>query len=81
VSPRTGRAVSRAGAGDWAERLLPLPPCLLGEGAAEDDEIRAALDVTGYFLTARVAHDLGGRPLPEARRRFLDALSRRAARP
>ncbi|TMV54089.1 DNA repair protein RecO, partial [Thioclava sp. BHET1] len=25
VSPRTGRAVSRAGAGEWADRLLPLP--------------------------------------------------------
>lgn len=30
VSPRTGRAVSIAGAGVWASRLLPLPPCLRG---------------------------------------------------
>jgi hypothetical protein len=30
VSPRTGRAVSRKGAGDWADRLLPFPPCLTG---------------------------------------------------
>ena len=30
VSPRSGRAVSRAGAGDWAERLLPLPDVLRG---------------------------------------------------
>ena len=28
VSPRTGRAVSRLGAGDWAPKLLPLPPGL-----------------------------------------------------
>ncbi|MGX7836017.1 DNA repair protein RecO, partial [Campylobacter fetus subsp. venerealis] len=32
VSPRSGRAVSRAGAGDWADRLLPLPACLGGAG-------------------------------------------------
>jgi DNA repair protein RecO (recombination protein O) len=25
VSPKTGRAVTAAGAGDWADRLLPLP--------------------------------------------------------
>ena len=28
VSPKTGRAVSRSGAGDWAPRLLPLPPVM-----------------------------------------------------
>ena len=32
VSPRTGRAVSREGAGEWADKLLPLPPCLRGVG-------------------------------------------------
>ena len=26
VSPRTGRAVSAKGAGEWADRMLPLPP-------------------------------------------------------
>jgi DNA repair protein RecO (recombination protein O) len=29
VSPRTGRAVTRAGAGDWESRLLPLPEFLI----------------------------------------------------
>lgn len=33
VSPRSGRAVARGAAGEWADRLLPLPPCLLGQGA------------------------------------------------
>lgn len=80
VSPRTGRAVSRAGAGEWADRLLPLPACLLGQGEAADSEISEALRVTGYFLSHHLAHDLGNRPLPEARQRFLDALARRAVR-
>lgn len=79
VSPRTGRAVSRAGAGEWADRLLPLPPCLLGQGSAEDAEIALALATTGHFLTHHMAHDMGNKPLPEARARFVDALTRRAA--
>jgi len=77
VSPKTGRAVSAAGAGDWADRLLPLPPVMLGQGAAADSEIVTALGTTGYFLEHRLAPALGNRPLPQARGRFLDALARR----
>lgn len=77
VSPKTGRAVSTKGAGDWADRLLPLPPVMLGQGAAEDIEILTALRTTGYFLESKLAPALGSRPLPEARGRFLDALARR----
>lgn len=72
ISPRTGRAVSRQGAGDWAGRLLPLPRCLLGEGPAPDAEIAEGLAVTGHFLNARVAPELGHKPLPEARARFVE---------
>lgn len=71
ISPRTGRAVSREGAGEWADRLLPLPRCLLGEGPADDAEIAEALAVTGHFLNARVAPELGNKPLPQARARFV----------
>jgi DNA repair protein RecO (recombination protein O) len=79
VSPRSGRAVSRAGAGDWADRLLPLPPCLLGEGEAQDAEVAVALGTTGHFLHHHLAPHLGDRPVPEARRRFVELLARRAA--
>lgn len=72
VSPRTGRAVSRQGAGEWADKLLPLPPCLRGKGPAPDAEVAQALRVTGYFLGHRVATELGHKPLPEARQRFVD---------
>jgi DNA repair protein RecO (recombination protein O) len=77
VSPRTGRAVSRAGAGDWADRLLPLPPCLLGQGNAPDTEVAQALGVTGYFIRHHLAPDLGDKPVPEARARFLARLEAR----
>jgi DNA repair protein RecO (recombination protein O) len=76
VSPKSGRAVSRAGAGDWAERLLPLPDVLRGVGAAQNAEIAEAFRTTGYFLTEHLAADLGGKPLPEARMRFIEAFSR-----
>ncbi|MCB4457502.1 DNA repair protein RecO [Leisingera sp. McT4-56] len=77
VSPKTGRAVSREGAGGWADRLLPLPPVMLGQGDAEDAEIVLALRTTGYFLEAHLAPSLGNHPPPEARGRLLDLLSRR----
>jgi len=76
VSPKTGRAVSAKGAGEWADRLLPLPAVLRG-GAGSDAEIAQGLVTTGHFLTAHLARDLGGKPLPEARARFIDAFSRR----
>ncbi len=78
VSPKSGRAVARNAAGDWADRLLPLPPCLLGQGPASPGEIVDGLRLTGYFLEHRLAHDLGHRPLPEARRRLAEMLARRA---
>lgn len=81
VSPRSGRAVSEAGAGDWADRLLPLPPCLKGRGEAPDDEVFLALKTTGYFMENRLAPALGNRALPEARARWIDLFSRRLTRP
>ncbi|MEN9408914.1 MAG: hypothetical protein RL216_888 [Pseudomonadota bacterium] len=76
VSPKTGRAVSRAGAGDWADRLLPLPHVLMGQGTGTPAEIAAGLAVTGHFLQRELGPLLNGRPLPEARARLLDLLSR-----
>ena len=50
ISPRTGRAVSRGGAGEWASKLFPLPQCLLGQSPQDDAEICEALAITGHFL-------------------------------
>jgi DNA repair protein RecO (recombination protein O) len=76
VSPKSGRAVARGAAGEWADRLLPLPACLLGQGPARGEEVAEGLHLTGYFLEHRLATDLGHRPLPEARRRLVALLSR-----
>ncbi len=77
VSPRTGRAVGRNAAGDWASRLLPLPVALLGQGPADKSEIVQGLALTGHFLSRELGLMLGNRPLPDARARLMDLLSRR----
>ncbi len=73
VSPRTGRAVSTAGAGEWSSRLLPLPGMLLG-AAPTIEGVVASLAVTGHFLTTKLAPSLGTKPLPPARARLVRAL-------
>src|SRR6056297_1271601 len=78
VSPRTGRAVSRQAAGDWADRLLPLPSCLTGMPSQSPAELSAGLRTTGHFLSEHFAPSLGDRPLPAARQRLVDLIARRA---
>ncbi len=56
VSPKTGRAVSASGAGEWADRLLPLPAEMLGMGQGRLGDVLDGLVTTGYFLTHRLAH-------------------------
>lgn len=73
VSPRTGRAVSRAKAGGWADKMLPLPDMLLG-GPTTLSGVQGALKLTGFFLGERLAPSLGDRPLPPARQRLIEAL-------
>jgi DNA repair protein RecO (recombination protein O) len=51
VSPKSGRAVSTEGAGEYRERLLPLPAFLLHGGDAGWEEILDGLRLTGHFLT------------------------------
>jgi DNA repair protein RecO (recombination protein O) len=76
VSPRTGRAVSDAAAGDWRDRLLPLPPVLRGVGDAGPAELAQGLRVTGHFLTEHLAPAMGDRAFPAARQRLVDLLGR-----
>lgn len=76
VSPKSGRAVTRKGAGQWVDRMLPLPPCLKGEGDTTDEDIVIALRTTGYFLDAHLAPSLGNKPVPDARARFISVLNR-----
>ncbi|MBE3639705.1 DNA repair protein RecO [Mangrovicoccus algicola] len=76
VSPRTGRAVSRQAAGEWADRLLPLPDCLKGQGPAPDEEIALALVTTGHFLQRHVPPQRSGQAIPASRARLVELLRR-----
>ena len=75
VSPKSGRAVSRDGAGIYAARLFALPAFLLDTAADEPrpQDIAAGLALTGYFLLERVLQP-HGKEMPPARLR-LDALA------
>ncbi|MFL2742101.1 MAG: DNA repair protein RecO, partial [Paracoccaceae bacterium] len=57
VSPRTGRAISEEAAGEWAPKLLHLPPIIL-KGPDKADGILDGLKLTGYFLTKKVFNEL-----------------------
>ena len=74
VSPKTGRAVTPEGAGDWAGRLLPLPGFLAGTGSADLAGWRDGLRLTGHFL-ARDAFGNQHRPLPQARAMLYDRVA------
>lgn len=82
VSPRTGRAVSRAGAGAWVDRLLPLPSFLLDDTPPHDGATLAdALALSGFFLERRLAPALPRERLPAARARAVAAILSRAVEP
>lgn len=75
VSPRSGRAVSAAAAEAYRDRLFPLPPLLLGSGAADWPDILAGLSITGHFLARDILIERQAAILA-ARGRLLDRLKR-----
>ena len=84
VSPKSGRAVSRAAGALWQDRLLALPAFLSG---AEVNDLPTVEDIangfalTGFFLNRYVLEPRGG-TLPEARAGLLGVLLRkRGTRP
>jgi len=74
VSPRTGRAVSRAAGAPYADKLLKLPRFLLSaQGGLDAGDIGAGLNLTGHFLESFVFAVMN-RPLPPARVWLIDRL-------
>ncbi|HEX7800302.1 MAG TPA: DNA repair protein RecO, partial [Asticcacaulis sp.] len=74
VSPKSGRAVSRAAGAPYHDRLLALPPFLLSsQGGLGEGDIARGLELTGFFLERHVFHP-HNQPLPEIRRRLAEAL-------
>jgi DNA repair protein RecO (recombination protein O) len=74
VSPKSGHAVSEAGAGMWKHRLLRLPGLLMAEEAGTPEDWRDGLAVTGHFL-ARDVFGLQHKPLPSPRQALYDRVA------
>ncbi len=75
VSPKSGRAVSRAAGADWRHRLLPLPGFLIGAAEAGAGDIADGLTLSGAFLD-RCLFAPHQRKLPPARERFVERFTR-----
>jgi len=74
VSPRTGRAVSREAGAPYADKMLALPPFMLGAQAGlGEGDVGAGLELTGHFLEQFVFHPQN-RPIPPARVWMVDKL-------
>ncbi|HEV7252400.1 MAG TPA: DNA repair protein RecO [Mesorhizobium sp.] len=80
VSPKSGRAVSRAAGEPYRDRLLPLPMFLRDPDAAPPgiSEIEQGFALTGSFLMRRVLEPQGLRESP-ARTALITALRRELA--
>lgn len=76
VSPRTGRAVSRAAGGVWADKLLTLPAFLIGRGPVSAGSVREAMRLTGHFFEQWMLPAFGQDALPAARQRLSDILEK-----
>jgi len=79
VSPRSGRAVSRAAGEPYRDKLMRLPSFLRQERESPaPGDLVDAFALTGFFLE-RHAFAPRGLPLPQARAHFITALTRDAA--
>lgn len=75
VSPRSGRAVSAAGAEPYAGLLLRLPPFVREGGPAGWPDIADGLDLTGHFLMRDLLTERSA-VLGDARARLVERLRR-----
>jgi DNA repair protein RecO (recombination protein O) len=81
VSPKSGRAVSRAAGEPYKSRLLPLPGFFLYRSMQDPSlsEVKDGFKLTGFFLM-RDLFGPQGAPLPKARVGFLTELEKRLRR-
>jgi DNA repair protein RecO (recombination protein O) len=73
VSPRSGRAVCKDAAQPYLDKLIPLPPFVLGPNALAEGDLMDGFNLTGYFLESRVFHAIN-REMPPERIRLTQLL-------
>jgi DNA repair protein RecO (recombination protein O) len=78
VSPKTGRAASRAAGEPFADKLLVLPPFLLSsQNKPHSGDVADGFALTGHFI-ARELLDPLRKTMPDARARLIFALGKSA---
>ena len=77
VSPKSGRAVSRAAGEPWRDKLMRLPRFLSGQDEEKPSatDVANGFEITGFFL-ARHLFEPRGVEVPDARRQFIAAILR-----
>jgi DNA repair protein RecO (recombination protein O) len=78
VSPRTGRAVSRAAGAPYRDKLLCLPDFLWRDAPADEAQLDLGMTLTGHFLVHHVFAPQG-RTSPAARLRLAEHMRQAAA--
>lgn len=79
ISPKSGCAVSIQAAGEWANRLLPMPRIMSTHNKKMSD-VFDGLQVLSYFWENKVSPGLNVQTLPTSRVRFLDIMQRHTSR-
>jgi DNA repair protein RecO (recombination protein O) len=82
VSPKSGRAVSRAAGAPWADKMFALPPFLSAEKrqAADVEGLAAAFRLTAFFLNRHV-YEPRGVEAADAREGFVQAALKALGQP
>lgn len=75
VSPKSGRAVSEEAGRPYHDKMLALPPFLLGQGGEVTvDQVRDGLHLGEFFLERHVLNP-HGKKIPQARRMLMEFLT------
>lgn len=77
VSPKSGRAVTRAAGDSYRDRILELPAFLVDDGVVDfsGEELLRGFTLTGHFLSRDVFRPSGSEA-PDCRAAYLEALAR-----
>ena len=77
ISPKSGCAVSKEGAGEWASKLFPLPQSMVIGRLSKQEDILAGLEITGHFLKKGFHPHTGPSRLPDPRLRLEASIRKR----
>ena len=75
ISPRTGKAASRAEAGAFLDRMIPVPGFFMGKKSASEPEIRQGHQMTTMLFRNFALKSVGKSEMPRERSVIIDAMA------